>query len=304
VEFKTKLIFNPTANKGNAWKKAAGLRTIFEEQSNSTWFNTEYPGHATELAYQAVAEGFSSVTALGGDGTVHEVVNGLMQHPSTDRPLFGIIPLGSGNDFAINNGIHEDPIKAIDQMLTGTTKSIDMGRLEDNTGGIAYWDNTLGIGFDASVTIQSRKITRLQGFPMYLWAVVQTIIRHHDVAQMSIQTDRETIEQDVLMLVLCNGPREGGGFHVAPDAIPDDSIFNYALIKGVSRLMMFRLIPEVMKGTHGRFKQVLLGEFEQLRLKFDRPMAIHADGEIYVGFDSDVRELKVDILPSELQLIQ
>jgi diacylglycerol kinase family enzyme len=105
------------------------------------------------------------------------------------------------------------------------------------------------------------------------------------------------------MLVLCNGPREGGGFHVAPDARSNDNIFNFAMIKGVSRLMMFRLIPEVMNGTHGRFKQVKLGEFRELDLKFDRPMAIHTDGEIYVGFDSEVRELSVRLLPSELQLI-
>lgn len=105
------------------------------------------------------------------------------------------------------------------------------------------------------------------------------------------------------MIVLCNGPREGGGFHVAPEAKSDDNILNFVMIKGVSRLMMFRLIPEVMRGTHGRFKQVRMGQFKELHMKFDRPMAIHTDGEIYVDFESEVRELSVQILHHELQVI-
>jgi len=303
VEQKIKLIFNPTADKGHAWERGSILKQFFEQKGGTTWWTTENRGHATQLAYEAAEEGYTAVAALGGDGTVHEVVNGLMQIDSEKRPLLGVIPLGSGNDFAINNGIHKDPEKAAYQLLSGQPKAIDMGYLQDNTGRVSYWDNTLGIGFDASVTIRSRKITRLQGFPMYLWAVIQTIIYHHDVARMTIQTDTETIEQDALMIVLCNGPREGGGFHVAPGAKSDDNIFNFAMIKDVSRLMMFRLIPEVMNGTHGRFKQVRLGEFKELHMKFDRPMAIHADGEIYVGYESEVRELCVRLLPSELQLI-
>jgi YegS/Rv2252/BmrU family lipid kinase len=303
VEQKIKLIFNPTADKGHAWKQADTIKGFFDKTSDSLWCTTETPGHATEIAYKAAEEGFTTVAALGGDGTVHEVINGLMQIRKEIRPNLGVIPLGSGNDFANNNGVESDPELAASRLLSGTPKAIDIGFLEDNTGGTAYWDNTLGIGFDASVTIQSRKITRLQGFPMYLWAVIQTIILHHDVAHMRIETDTETIEQDVLMLVLCNGPREGGGFHVAPDATSDDNLFNYAMIKDVSRLMMFRLIPEVMNGTHGRFKEVKLGSFRDFHLTFDRPMAIHADGEIYIGFDSEVRELSVKLLPSELQLI-
>jgi YegS/Rv2252/BmrU family lipid kinase len=300
---KIKLIFNPTADKGHAWEQASKIKQFFEQHIGTTWCTTENPGHATQLAYLAAEEGYNTVAALGGDGTVHEVINGLMQIRKEIRPLLGVIPLGSGNDFANNNGVESDPDKAASRLLSGQSKAIDIGYLQDDTGGQAYWDNTLGIGFDASVTIQSRKITRLQGFPMYLWAVIQTVILHHDVARMMIQTDTETIEQDVLMLVLCNGPREGGGFHVAPDARSDDNIFNFVMIKDVSRLMMFRLIPEVMNGTHGRFKEVKLGEFSDLHLKFNRPMSIHVDGEIYVGFDSDVRELSVNLFPSELQLI-
>jgi len=167
-----------------------------------------------------------------------------------------------------------------------------------------YWDNTLGVGFDATVTIYSYQITRLQGFVMYLSAVIQTILRNHDAPRMRIETDQETIDEPMLMVTVCNGPREGGGFQVAPGAQLDDGIFNYAMIAKVSRAMMFRLIPEVMNGTHGRFRQVRLGQCRRLQLTSERPVTIHTDGEVFAGFTSQVTQLNVEILPGAVQVIR
>jgi diacylglycerol kinase family enzyme len=138
---------------------------------------------------------------------------------------------------------------------------------------------------------------------MYLWAVLQTIVRNHDAPRMQIQADDETFDDRVLMLTVCNGPREGGGFRVAPLARPDDGWFDYAMITKVSRAMMFRLIPEVMNGTHGRFRQVRLGRCRRLELTVDHPVTIHTDGEIFAGFTSNVSRLTVEILPGALQVI-
>jgi diacylglycerol kinase family enzyme len=138
---------------------------------------------------------------------------------------------------------------------------------------------------------------------MYLWAVIQTIVRNHNAPRMQIVTDEETIDEEVLLLALCNGPREGGGFFVAPDAKPDDGLLHYAMIKRVSRPMMFRLIPEVMKGTHGRFKSVRLGHFRRMKLTSESPIPIHTDGEMFAGLTSQVREIEVEILPGALQVI-
>jgi len=125
--------------------------------------------------------------------------------------------------------------------------------LRDNLGRCIYWGNALGIGFDATVTIHSRKYVYLRGFFIYLLAVLQTIILNHEAPHLRIVSDLASWEEDTIMLVLCNGGREGGGFNVAPDARPDDGILHYAGVCKVSRLMMLRLLPEVMKGTHGRF---------------------------------------------------
>jgi YegS/Rv2252/BmrU family lipid kinase len=300
---KTKLIFNPHANRGRAWDLATLLQSIVERHGSASWAATEYPTHATELAEQAARAGYEVVAALGGDGTVHEVVNGLMRVPSGQRPALACVPLGSGNDFCSNNGIPIDLEHAMELAFTGKPKMIDLGVLTDDAGRTEYMDNTLGIGFDASVGIHALRITRLKGFAMYLWAVILTILRNHDAPHMTITTDEESIEQDVLMLVMCNGPREGGGFFVAPDAKPDDGIFHYAMIGGVSRLMMFRLVPEVMRGTHGRFKQVRMGTFKELKLRSEAPVTIHIDGETFAGFTSTVREIEVRILPEALRVI-
>jgi len=243
------------------------------------------------------------VIAVGGDGTAHEVANGLMQIPRERRPRMGIVPIGSGNDFSHAVGMDRSPHVALRQIFTGQPKRIDVGVLKDSHSRMEYWVNTLGIGFDATATIRSRRITLVRGFLVYLLAVLQTILLNHDAPLMQVETDEEQWVEHMLMLVLCNGPREGGGFYVQPDARPDDGIFHYASVNKVSRLMMLRILPEVMRGTHGRMKPVRMGHFKSLKLKADLPLYIHTDGEIFSGFGTDIRDLSVDILPGELEVL-
>jgi len=300
---RVRLVFNPHADRGRAWDIASSLKAIIAGRSEFEWASTEYPGHATEIARQAALEGYDIVAALGGDGTVHEIVNGLMGVPAEKRPRLAVVPIGSGNDFAHNVGVPSDHEQAMQRILTGSPRPVDIGRVTDGTGRAEYWDNTLGIGFDATVTIYSYQITRLQGFAMYLWAVIQTIVRNHDAPRMTIRTDRETLDEAVLMLTVCNGPREGGGFRVAPAARPDDGVLDYAMIGKVSRPMMFRLIPEVMNGTHGRFRQVRLGTCRRLDLTAESPVTVHTDGEVFAGFTSKVSTLAIEVLPAALHVI-
>jgi diacylglycerol kinase family enzyme len=121
---------------------------------------------------------------------------------------------------------------------------------------------------------------------------------------MQIETEDQKWEQSNLLLTVCNGPREGGGFMIAPDAKIDDGLLHYAMIKTVSRPMMFRLIPEVMNGTHGRFKQVTMGSCKRMIVSADRPMYIHTDGEIYAGFGTDVRRVTFEVLPKALKVVR
>ena len=301
---RVKLILNPMADMGNAWKVARDMHPIIADYGSGDWSGTVYPSHATELARQAGEQGYDLVVAVGGDGTVHEVINGLMQIPAEKRPVLAVVPVGSGNDFAHAIGIPTDPFEALKLALYGKPASIDIGLLKGADGRQEFVDNTFGIGFDAVTTIRSHTLPVLRGFLMYLVAVIQTIMLNFDQPSLKVETDQETWEGPTVMFVMCNGPREGGGFLVAPEARPDDGIFQYASIGKVSRLMMFRLIPEVMKGTHGRFKQVRMGSFHKMSLVSDRPLYIHTDGEIFSGFGTDVRQVSFEILPGAMQVVK
>jgi diacylglycerol kinase (ATP) len=302
---KVKIILNPMADMRNAWQVARDLRAITEEYGYADWSGTVYPGHAIQLAKQAGEQGYDMVIAMGGDGTVHEVVNGLMQIPEYKRPLLGVVPVGSGNDFAHAIKVPMQSDHALDHALKGEPSPIDLGLMTDEHGRKEYFDNTLGIGFDAVVTIRSHKLPILRGFLMYLTAVIQTILLNHDPAHVQIETDTETMEENVLMTTLCNGGREGGGFMLSPDSNMTDGIMEYLLVRKVSRGMMFRLVPEFMNGTHRRFtKQIRTGTCKKFTMNSDRPLYIHADGEILTSFGSNLRKVNFEILPNALKVVR
>ncbi len=303
---KVKLILNPMADMGRAWKTANDLRPIAQQfQGELTWSGTVYPSHAIELAKQAAEEGYDLVIALGGDGTAHEVMNGLMQIPENKRPVMGVVPIGSGNDFAYSIGITQKPDHALDHALKAVNiQPVDIGLLTDEHGRKEYFDNTLGIGFDAIVTIRSHKLPIVKGFLMYLTAVIQTILLNHHPVRVKVETDNETWENKILMLTLCNGPREGGGFMMSSNSKNDDGLLESVAVTNLSRTTMFRLVPEFMNGTHARFKQVRMGSFKKMTLTSDKPLYIHADGEIFTSFGSNLKNLSIEVIPKALQVVK
>jgi diacylglycerol kinase (ATP) len=300
---KIKLILNPIANHGRSVQEAADLRLLMVKH-NTDWNGTEYPGHAIELARQAGEQGYDLVVALGGDGTVHEVINGLMQVPKETRPALGIVPLGSGNDFAHILGIPANSGEALLSAVNGQPHPLDIGSVCDENDRLEYFNNTIGMGFDSLVNMHTRKITAIHGFLMYFVALMMTIFRNFDSIDLHVETDQETWDLRSLMLALGNGPREGGGFVITPDAKLDDGLLNYVTIKKISRLMMLRLVPEVMKGTHGRFKQVRMGTCRRMIVTSQQRLYVHCDGEIYAGFGTDIRKLTIQILPNSIQYLK
>lgn len=301
---KVKLILNPMADMGHAWRAANDLRPIVAEHGGADWSGTVYPTHAAELARQAGLDGYDLVIAMGGDGTIHEVINGLMRVPAAQRPALGVVPIGSVNDFAYALDIPLEPDRALVQALTGKPVPVDLGLLTDEHGRQEYFDNTIGIGFDTVVTIHSHRLPLLRGFLMYFVAVIQTILLNHNPARMQFETDGEKWELENLMLVVCNGPREGGGFMIAPAAKMDDGILEYMLVRKVGRAMMFRLLPEFMRGTHERFPQIKKGSCKKLSLTSDRPLYIHADGEIFTDFGSNLKSVTIELVAGALQVMR
>jgi len=301
---KVKMIFNPQADRGRTGRVAHDLRQLAEQLGGADWIHTEHPGHATSIALQAGEDGFDPIVAVGGDGTVHEVVNGLMRLEPNRRPRLGIVPIGSGNDFVGGVGAIRDPLQALRGIFSSHREMVlDVGILRDDKGRSEYWVNVVGIGFDAAVNLQARNVAWAHGFLMYLLAVIRVIIQNYEAAQMEIQLDEQTLRREVLMFTVGNGPREGGGFLTTPAAKYDDGVLDFATVARVSRLMMFRLIPEVMRGTHGRFKAVTIGRLHHLQLHADRALPVHLDGETFAAYEADVRGLEVGLVPGALRLI-
>jgi len=297
-------IINPNANMGQAWRQAADLRPIMQEFGVADWTGSVYPTHAVELARKAVEDGYDLIIAGGGDGTVHEIVNALMSFPEERRPALGVVPLGSGNDFSYSIGMEPEPWKALRQIFNGQEKRIDIGEIEDDSGRTEYFDNTIGIGFDAIVTIHSHKMPVLRGFLMYIAAVLKTIFFNHHPTGVTITVDDNKEWQDrLMMLVLCNGGREGGGFLIYPPADNSDGMFNFVAVQEVSRLTMLRLLPAFMKGSHLTHPKIVSGDFNKISIQADQPLFIHLDGEVFSGFSGNTKNIKVKLHRNALRVI-
>jgi diacylglycerol kinase family enzyme len=278
------LIFNPGADRGRAGQTASDLRGLFEEFDHVHWAPTKYPNHAAEIAARAADEGFTTVVALGGDGTVHEVINGLMRIEPERRPALAVIPIGSGNDFAGSAGVLRPAPEAVTRVFQGEPRPIDVASIRDEHGRLEYWDNACGIGFDAAVNLQSRTIPLVHGFFMYLGATLKTIALSYDPPNG-------------------NGTREGGGFQTTPQARMDDGLLDFVLVDKLSRLGILRLIPEVMNGTHGRMPTVRFCRARKLTVDADRSLPIHVDGEVFAHFEAGVRRVEIEVLPAAIRLI-
>ncbi len=299
---KTLLIFNPSSDRGRAGQKASDLRAVIDEMGGADWRGTEYPAHATAIVAE-IGRQYQTVAALGGDGTVHEVINGLMQIDAAQRPQLGVVPIGSGNDFASGAGLTMNPQEAIRRVFSGAPKPVDVARIQDGSGRVEYFDNTCGIGFDAAVNIRSRKITRLYGFVMYLTATLQTIALNFEAPHMKVTHDGGTLDQRILMLTVGNGPREGGGFITTPASQMDDGLLDCVYIEPVTQFRMLQLLPKVMNATHIHEPDVKLFSTTRLTLDADRALPIHIDGELFAPYEANVRQVEIEIIPHALRVV-
>jgi len=242
------------------------------------------------------------IIAIGGDGTTAEVINGILSCPTGKQPTLGILPVGSGNDFAGGLGISTNLKEALLKALGTKTRAVDIGTLQTDNADIYHWINVVGVGFDAVVDIHTRSMPVFSGFWLYFFSALKTILQNHNPYQFNGRMDDNVFQRRFLMLIISNGRREGGGFRIAPRAKLDDGLLDYVGVHEISRLRMLMTLPYFLKGTQERLPYVESGSLKQLEIKTDRPMQIHADGEIIAGFDSTKTSLKIGILPGAIQI--
>lgn len=299
------LIFNPMADRGRSGQKASDLRAMVEELGGADWRGTEYPAHATEIAAKAADEGYTTVVALGGDGTVHEVINGLMRIPAERRPRLGMVPIGSGNDFAGGCQLADttNMQTAMRQVFSGKERTVDVALIRDGTGRSEYFDNTAGIGFDAAVNIQTRKFQLFHGFIMYLTATLQTIAMNFDAPHMRVTYDGGALDQPIMMLTVGNGPREGGGFITTPGSKVDDGCLEFIYIDPVSQIRMLQLLPKFMSAKQLSERDVHMARTTKLTIDSDRALPIQIDGELFAPYEANVRHVEVEVVPGAIRVV-
>lgn len=299
---RAKVIINSRSGKGRTREQSDMINTLGHRYGELDIFPTQRPRHAIELAASAAGEGYDLVVAAGGDGTVHEVVNGIVRDDRATLPL-GIIPIGSGNDTAFGLGIHEEPEQAVERIFNGTLQTLDLARVTDDRGKSELFLNNLGIGFDAIIVMRTETITRLHGFAMYFAAVLQTILFYYHTPYLEITFDEEKVNQRSLFLYGGLGPRGGGGFLMTPDARWDDGLIDTCLVNPVGRLTMLNMLTRVMKGTHVTSPHVTMRQNRAITVRSNSPMPIHLDGEMFAYPRDNVRQVSVAIIPAALQIM-
>jgi diacylglycerol kinase (ATP) len=298
------IIANPNAGHGK------GARAIPEIERELTRlgldFNlvrTERVGHGIQLAHAAALAGYDVIVAAGGDGTVNEVLNGLMEarEASENRPALGVLCTGRGNDFAPCIAIPEDLPAAFQVLKDDDRRVIDIGRV---VGGKfpqgRYFANNVGVGFDAIGTIEVAKLPEW-GMLSFLIAILKTIFLYYKGPTVRLDYDDQTLTTSTLMLLTMNGKRMGTGFKMAPDSQPDDGLFDLVIVRQVSRLRIFGLIPHFMKGTQGSQPEVQTLRAKKVAIiALEGALPAQSDGEIICV---DGSRLDIELLPHQVEVV-
>ncbi len=289
------VILNPAAGRGTARRAEAVVARAFRAQG---WavdvVRTEGPGHGQELASAAVRQGAKHVVAVGGDGTVHEVANGLLR-ADTDAAL-GVVPIGSGNDFAKLVGQYgHDPARAVARLVTARSQRFDAGRVLDE-----WFVNSVGFGFGPAVVKTGNTMHHLRGFLSYLVPIVKTFFNFvPPVFEVAAPGFRE--RGYMMMVEVCNGTTAGGSYRFAPDADPADGKLDVCLIRRVSLPRFLLAIPRVMRGTHVTMREVALIKTAKLVIcSPEEPLMLHTDGELR---EPGVHECTVELERGRLNVL-
>ncbi len=285
-----KLIANPTARRGDARSAISKVLEVLARKNIPHDLElTTGPKEAGMIA-QAACESHDVIVAVGGDGTVNEVVQGMI---FSDKPL-GVIPCGSGNDFAklLNIPVRVDD--AVEILLAGATRVIDAGKINN-----LYFANGVGIGFDAAVTVASRTFRRLKGFPLYLAALVKALGRFRPVT-MRISMNNLRLLQEVFLLTIGNGTTCGGGFKLTPHARVDDGVLDVTIVSPLGVPAIMRYLPNVFSGRIEKISYAKMHTTRRLRVESTDPVPVHVDGEIFAEHD---HVFEIEVVPKALTVI-
>lgn len=302
-----KVILNPYAGRWSGRERRQEVENALQDAGVVyELVATEYPGHGTQLAEQAVREGYTPIVAAGGDGSISEVMNGIMRgtgtQPYTSQVSLGVLPLGSANDFVVGVGLPKDLTHAAQTIARSEGRKIDIGKVifgpEKRE---RFFDNNSAIGLEPCITLVQQKITFIRGVLRYLVSALIAISRNPQWV-MDLEWENGKYSGMVNLVTVGNNPLTGG-FYLTPHASPFDGLLTFVYGSIPSRLEVLRVLPRAMKPGEGSYVEhpaVHEVHTPWLRIHAKSPTPLHADGEIQ---SEAIQDLEYRILPACLTVL-
>ena len=290
------IIANPVSGRGRARRLGERVADLLRERGvNADLMVSEAPGDCERMAREVLARGVRQVAACGGDGTVHEVVNGL----ANSDAVLGVVPCGRGNDLARALGVSKDVVDVVNTLVHGVDRAIDLGKAGDR-----FFATVATLGFDTAVAQRMRNqgtgfLTRALeagGTVSYGLTVLRTLFGYRSPF-VRLRGDFGVFEGRVLLAATANAPFYGSGIKIAPGAIIDDGMLDVCIVADVSRWTVLRMFLSAYSGTHIGHSAVRVVQTRTLQIESDDPLWIFADGEPMCEVPA-----KIEVVPSALKV--
>lgn len=299
------IILNPNAGKGRGAELIAKLYDLMDDLAipKEKLIVTKYPGHATEIA-SSISNSEINVFSVGGDGTLNEIINGLKNN---NKVKIGVVPVGSGNDFARAIGNLKKGFSLVKYILSNKSCTCDVGHLCVHSGDKVLIDkkfiSSLGIGFDAQVAYKIKSIKYLKGLPLYLVSVFFSLISYKaPYSEVEISNEGVSLQDKLFLFTVGNTETAGGGFKLNPEAKINDGFLNLCMTKNISKMTLLRVLPLAIFGTHIKNKNVTTYKFKELHYSTKEKVYIHTDGESEVMERGD-KKIKISVCEIKQKVI-
>ncbi len=286
-----KIVVNPAAGRGAAVKRLPELEHYLQKNNlNYDIVYTRSPMDAAEIADWNAHHNSDVIVAFGGDGTINEVVNGLID---TDVAL-GIIPCGTGNDYAREIQIPTHIPKAVEILLRHHIEVLDVGEYQGR-----FFANAIGFGFDAKVNEVAQRTKLLKGTAVYISSIIQSLLEYKAI-DMEVQMNGTSLQKKTYLVSAGTGTSVAGGVKLTPTAKLNDALFDICHVEDVNVGTIIRHVPKLFNGKIGQVKQVTLKKSSYLHIETDTCLPVHMDGEILI---SDTTSYTVNIRPTAVRVI-
>jgi diacylglycerol kinase (ATP) len=278
------VIANPRAGRGRVGQELPELeRQLLARRLPHRIHETEAPGHAVELARRALDDGARFLVAVGGDGTVQEVVNGMLQDDRPVRPeaVLGVVAAGSGSDFVRTFGLPGDAARAVRHLEGDRLYRIDVIRAEYRDGegtAFRYVPNIAEVGLGAEVVRRAERLPRRLGRSRYFWGFWLSVGRYRP-CPVTVGVDRKSFQGVANNVVVANCQFYGGGMKISPRSYPGDGLIDVQISTG-PKSEAFTLIPKIYRGEHVPHPHIKEMRGREIRVDAERTLPVEGDGEV------------------------